>query len=684
MAVAGVRYTLVSKRAEALPEKFPGYTIAYRIILQLILLLFIAGYIVGCVDMITHNVEPIFYFVGIVCFIGAIFVYMMVQNWGLLVDALAKSNEKLTTTLDSIEAQNDALRAELDERMQSVLRQDDLLRTVNDTMSLLLTCDTDVFEETLMHCMKMLAECVDVDRMYIWKNHMEADGLYCTQLYEWSGGAEPMQGHGLTIDVPYAECAPDWETTLSEGLSINGPLSSLSAAVQCQLRPQAVQSILAVPVFWRNDFWGFVGFDDCRNERFFTPSEEGVLRSVSLLLASCLQRNEATLSLMDAKEIADQGTRAKSDFLSNMSHELRTPINAITGMTAIAQRAENPARIQDCLEKINIASRQLLGLINDILDMSKIEAGKMELAIEAFDFHAALYNVKSIIDVRAMDKNQVFTLDIAADVPKILTGDEMRVTQILLNLLSNAVKFTGDNGQIRLAVRKLSAADGKYTLQADVTDTGIGISPEQQAKLFQAFEQAERNTARRYGGTGLGLSISRQLARMMDGDITVVSTPGEGSCFSVCFVLAEGGELRAKKHAVDRQTIDISLAGKCILVADDVAINREIVTVLLAEEKLVVECAEDGQQALDLFRADPHRCDAILMDISMPVMDGLAATRAIRALDIPEAKTIPILAMTANAFDEDVRQCLEAGMNSHIAKPIDVDAMYGALRRYLV
>jgi len=683
MSIAGFRYHNVTKRTLALKDFLPGYANSTKTVAKLTIVFFVIGYIIGGVDVLLRDVEPIYYFVGTVFFVGAIFVFLFVHDLGLLVDALAKSNEDLRSTLVSVAEQNKTLRTELDEEIQAVMHRDNLLHTVNEATSLLLTSEADAFAETIHKCMGMIAHCVEVDRMYIWKNYRRDGKLYCTQMYEWSEGAAPMQGNELTTDVPYAECAPDWEVSLSRGRIINGPVSGLSAAVQYQLRPQEVKSILVVPVFLRDVFWGFVGFDDCQKERKFTESEEGILRSASLAIATCMQRIATTKSLIEAKEIADQSTRAKSDFLSNMSHELRTPINAITGMTAIAQRAESPARVQDCLEKINIASRQLLGLINDILDMSKIEAGKMELVPAAFDLHAALYNIRSIIDVRAADKNQTFTLSIGENVPKVFTGDEMRLTQILLNLLSNAVKFTGDNGQIQLNVRKITSGKGLCTLQADVIDTGIGITPEQKARLFQAFEQAERNITRKYGGTGLGLSISRQLARMMGGDIAVNSTPGEGSCFSVRFTLAEGGELRIKKHVRNQQNNNAALKGKRILVADDVAINREIVVALLEEEGLVVECAEDGQRTLEMFCANPTRCDLILMDVSMPVMNGLMATRAIRSLDMPEAKKVPILAMTANAFEEDVRQCIEAGMNSHIAKPIDVDMLYGALYQFI-
>ena len=590
----------------------------------------------------------------------------------------------LETEICGFERQNETLRRELEAQMKAVLMQDKLLHTVNTATAVLVGSEVERFDNALWEGMGMLAECVAVDRVYIWKNVRRDGRLFCTQLHEWSEKVEPQQNRAHTVDLAYDECVPGWEETLTAGESVNGPVREMPEVIRAQLVPQGILSVLVVPVFLRGCFWGFVGFDDCKCERRFEAAEESILRSASAIIAVCTQRNEMTQSLLAAKALADQSTRAKSDFLSNMSHEIRTPINAITGMTAIAKRAGNPERVMDCLDKIDMASRQLLGLVNDILDMSKIEAGKLELQSEVFDFHAALYNVKSIMDVRVAEKRQRLSLSIADGTPNVLVGDELRLTQILLNLLSNAVKFTGDGGDIGLDVETMPVEDGVCALALSVWDTGIGITQEQQKRLFQAFEQAERNITRKYGGTGLGLAISRRLANMMGGDISVASVPGEGSRFTVYVSLPVGEGLRLKVRAMGGTDGTDGLAGKRVLVADDVPVNREIVISLLEDEGVLVEHAEDGQQALTMFEENPARCDLILMDVSMPVMDGMAATRAIRALDAPQAKAVPILAMTANAFDEDVRRCVEAGMNAHLAKPIDVDTLYGTLRQYLV
>ena len=422
---------------------------------------------------------------------------------------------------------------------------------------------------------------------------------------------------------------------------------------------------------------------------------------------------ERTRDLEAASMAALAASRTKSEFLANMSHEIRTPINAVTGMTAIARSSSNLERIYECLDKISAASKQLLGLINDILDMSKIEARKFELAHEPFFLEAMIRNVESIIGVRTAEKKQHLTVDLAQDIPVAVIGDEMRLSQILINLLSNAVKFTPEGGEIILKIKCLGSRNGKEEIEAAVEDNGIGITEEQQAKLFSAFVQADSGTAKRFGGTGLGLAISKSLAELMGGDITLKSAPGQGSCFTVRVLLEPGScDLRAGSK-IGKKPSDYNFKGYTILLVEDVPINREIVIALLEETGVAVECAENGQIAVDMFTADPGRYDLIFMDVQMPVMDGYDATRKIRILEkkmtekpaaefqketsgtsFTDGKTrsyngnllsqIPIVAMTANAFAEDVEKCKNAGMNVHIAKPIELEALLTVTGKYLI
>jgi len=519
-----------------------------------------------------------------------------------------------------------------------------------------------------------------------------------------------------------------------------------------------------------------------------------------------------------AKNKSDKENRHKSAFLANMSHEIRTPMNAIIGMTTIGRSASDIERKDYCLTKIENASNHLLGVINDILDMSKIEANKFDLAPAEFDLEKMLRRVVNVVNFRIDEKHQKLSIHIDRAIPRMLIGDDQRIAQVITNLLGNAIKFTPEKGAITLAVRLAGKGSDICTLQISVSDSGIGINPEQQKKIFQSFEQAESSTTRKYGGTGLGLAISKSIVEMMGGNIWVQSEPGKGSTFAFTIQLLRGKnethtllsgdinlknlriltidddadilsyfleiaqgfgimcdvaisgekalELINKKNSyhiyfidwkmpvmdgiqlareikartsenpivimisaaewssiadeakragvdkflskplfpstiaevineclgVDKQQAEKSkaadiagiFAGRRVLLVEDVEINREIVLTLLEPTKLEVDCAENGTQAVRMFTEAPDKYEMIFMDIQMPEMDGYDATRSIRSLNIPSAKTVPIVAMTANVFKEDIQRCIDAGMNDHVGKPIDFDEVLGRLKAYLV
>ena len=401
--------------------------------------------------------------------------------------------------------------------------------------------------------------------------------------------------------------------------------------------------------------------------------------------------NERTSELEIASKAALAASRTKSEFLANMSHEIRTPINAVTGMTAIARSSKDLDRIYDCLDKIGLASHQLLGLINDILDMSKIEARKFELTHEPFDLHLTADNVKNIITVKTQEKKQQFTVELSVDLPEVVIGDDMRLSQILINLLSNAVKFTPEGGSISLTLKNVGSMEGKDIIEASVQDNGIGITKEQMPRLFNAFVQADSGTAKRFGGTGLGLVISKSLAELMGGSISVESAPGAGSKFLVRVLLEHGTRDMLKAAQEIKAPSDFHFNGHTLLLAEDVPINREIVIALLEDTNVTIVCAENGKIAAEKYCADPNLYDMIFMDVQMPVMDGYDATAAIRAFEkettgktqLKHPNGVPIIAMTANAFAEDIENCLKAGMNGHIAKPIKVEEMLNIADKYL-
>ncbi|MCL1848369.1 MAG: ATP-binding protein [Clostridiales bacterium] len=400
--------------------------------------------------------------------------------------------------------------------------------------------------------------------------------------------------------------------------------------------------------------------------------------------------------LETAVEAAQAASRAKSAFLANMSHEIRTPMNAIIGMVNMGKSSVDVERMDYCFGKIEDASTHLLGVINDILDMSKIEADKFELSIAEFSFEQMLRRVISVINFRIEEKRQTLTVNIDPSIPQTLIGDDQRLAQVITNLLGNASKFTNEQGFIHLEAISIETNEGYTTIQVSVKDSGIGISKEQQERLFQAFQQAESSTTRQFGGTGLGLSISKNIIDMMGGEIWVESELGVGSLFAFTVRLrmgdngimggdGAGAGTMAKPFRQEDTLPDTTgrYAGKRILLAEDVEINREIVRAILEPTGLEIDCAVNGTEALRLIIEAPTAYDMILMDVQMPEMDGYDATRAIRALDIPGAKTIPIIAMTANVFREDIEQCLAAGMNGHIGKPVDFAHLMQQLDTYL-
>ena len=412
------------------------------------------------------------------------------------------------------------------------------------------------------------------------------------------------------------------------------------------------------------------------------------------LLLAIGARMKATVIQGNLKR-AEAANLAKSEFLSRMSHEIRTPMNGIVGMSTIAmQNIDNTDKIKDCLEKVIMSSKHLLALINDVLDMSKIESGKVELRHESFNFRAFLQDFENLYGEQAKSKGISYETILASDLEVQIIGDSLRLNQVLSNLLSNALKFTPAKGIIKLRVSKTGEDQENVYLRFEVIDTGCGIAEENYDKIFESFEQENVDVTYKYGGTGLGLSIVKRFTQLMGGGIHVTSVQGSGSTFTVDLPfgkIKESGkptrfsDIDGRSDlARDCYVIDYDFKGKRILLVEDNELNREIAEELIGATGASVESAEDGVQAVEKFKESAEGYyDLILMDVQMPHMDGYEATRCIRALGRSDAQKVPIFAMTANAFAEDVQKSREAGMNAHISKPLNIRAVYKQMNRYL-
>jgi signal transduction histidine kinase/CheY-like chemotaxis protein/PAS domain-containing protein len=388
--------------------------------------------------------------------------------------------------------------------------------------------------------------------------------------------------------------------------------------------------------------------------------------------------------LKNEKRGAEAANIAKSEFLSRMSHDIRTPLNGIIGMTYLAAQEENPPRTSDCLAKIGTSSKFLLGLINDVLDMSRVESNRIELRPEPYPIDEFKAYLDAVIRPLCREKGQTFVFDEQFALRGVVpVSDKLRCNQIIFNLLSNAVKYTPEGGTITYRVSGSLTDAGKMQIEHRITDTGIGMSPEFQKVLFEPFTQENRNDNSEMRGTGLGLAIVKKLVDRMGGTIEVHSAPGAGTTFRVtlCFDTVPAPAAASRPAPAEAaQGGGFSLAGKHVLLCEDHPLNQEIAKALLAEKQIVVSVADDGKAGVELFRnSAPAYYDAVLMDIRMPVMDGIEAARTIRALDRPDAATIPILAMTADAFAEDIQKCQAAGMNGHVSKPIDPEGLFQTL-----
>jgi signal transduction histidine kinase/CheY-like chemotaxis protein/PAS domain-containing protein len=469
------------------------------------------------------------------------------------------------------------------------------------------------------------------------------------------------------------------------------------------LREYGICGFITVPAFIDGEFYGYIRFERCSktednpviivnsedakpdNKDYTLQKHIAFAELIGGLINNALLLKFNQTELVAAKSRAESSARAKSTFLANMSHEIRTPLNAIIGMSSLAASYNDTAKIKECLEKVNVSAVHLLGVINDILDMSKIDAGKLEISRTDFNVKTMIEHVVTLIKFRSVEKSQRFTCEVADDVPAAINSDMQRLSQVLVNLLSNAVKFTPEGGDVKLNVKTKSTDGETAVLLFEVIDTGIGISEEQRGNLFRSFAQADDSISRKYGGTGLGLAISKRIVNMLDGDIDFTSTPGNGSTFSFTITarIADTTETDTG-NGIGITDITGIFESKSILLVEDIEINRMVIEGLLENSGVSITEASNGREAVEKFIESGGNFDLIFMDVHMPEVNGYTATKQIRALDIPGAATIPIIAMTASVFREDVENCLAAGMNDHIGKPVEFPALIHKMKKYMV
>jgi signal transduction histidine kinase/CheY-like chemotaxis protein len=705
---------------------------------------------------------------------------------------------------------------QLDDRWKSLEdlyhRNSSYIRLIHKIGENLLSIGGVGYTEAVVDSLKDLCEAFDCAILSLWQ--AEDEERRFKRLFYW-----PMDDESFPFMVK-KDWPAEWLDRLAAGEHVcvdhmtywEGPF------------PQDVQAFTAIPLMIKGNFWGFMAMPS-HKERLYSQEEISVMTASGVLVVSAILAKEMTDSLVAVKDAAVKATRVKSDFLSRMSHEMRTPMNAIIGMTHIASGTDDKEKLRFCLSTIETSAGHLLNLINDVLDMSKIEAGKLELSAVPFDMEKMLMKVCNIIEEKVDQKNQTLRIVIEKGTALRYIGDEMRLSQVVTNLFSNAVKFTPEKGKIVLTVGEAERRGNRSRLRFSVSDTGIGMTPEQMERLFSAFQQADASISRRYGGTGLGLAISQKIVEHMNGHIEVTSEPGKGSAFIFdveierdprqedgawdmpvpkmralivdadgdsrehfeaivgqygihadtasdvpqAILLASAAIQKGTPHSVlfldydlpgegvleairslpskidknivvivasflkwnkierdangvgvhrfltkplfpssvrdllenmseekreeqkeqkeeagkapgDSETRVLDFSGKRILLTDDVEINRLIVKDLLEDTNVAIDEAENGEKALSIFEQSPeNHYDMVLMDIQMPGIDGYETARRIRSLTHPDGRKVIIIALTANAYKEDVEKALEAGMDGHLAKPIDIDEVRNLL-----
>ncbi|HSI75992.1 MAG TPA: PAS domain S-box protein, partial [Lunatimonas sp.] len=557
---------------------------------------------------------------------------------------------------------------------EKLMQKEQMLQAISSATDELLSNDN--LYEAVSNSLEIIGKSVNVDRVYFFENSFDEEGNRLTsQRFEWSSEeAEPQINNPDLQNIPM-EIFGDFAKPMINGLPFIAIIKDLPKENPTRqfLENQGIKSILTIPIFDDDQFWGFTGYDECKFDRVWSEAEVSLLKSFVNSIGNAVDRKKLEQRLIKSKEKAEKASLAKSEFLANMSHEIRTPLNGIIGFTDLLIKTElNDSQLQ-YINIVNQSANTLLNIINDILDFSKIEAGKLELDINRADIYDLAGQATDVVSYQAQKKGIEMLLNLAPDLPRYIFIDDIRLKQIIINLLGNAVKFTNE-GEIELKItisEKINAHRSKFMFE--VRDTGIGIAPDTQVKIFDAFAQEDGSTTKKYGGTGLGLTISNKLLHMMGSELKLDSTLNKGSTFSFEIELkTEQGE--------EINWMDLSYI-KRALVVDDNANNRLILKEMFGLKKIHVTEAHNGFDALQKLEHHPD-CDVVLMDLNMPYMDGLETIRKIRENFSYPTSEIPILLLHSSADDEYIHvSSRELKVAGKLSKPIKLNDLVKTLAK---